>query len=154
MASSATLDLAERHCQQHGLRLTSKRRRVLQRLLEAGQALSAYELINACKDDFGAALAPTSMYRILEFLEDKKLIHKLSLANKYIACVNGDCPEKEQAFSQFLICSNCSRVVEVEVDPAVMAALMATVRAKGFELQTPQLELNCLCEQCSAELHC
>ena len=91
-----------------------------------------------------------SVYRILEFLEDEHLVHKLSLANKYVACAHISCSHAH-AVPQFLICKRCSKVKEIDIKPATINELRASVNEAGFELINTQLEMNCLCEGCISQ---
>jgi len=74
------IDRAEQHCNKQGSRLTSKRKPVLAGLLQADKALSAYELLDYCKNQCGANIPAMSAYRILTFLESEQLAHRLKLA--------------------------------------------------------------------------
>ncbi len=141
------IDHAEQHCKDHGARLTAKRKQVLSGLLKYQKALSAYELVDYCKDEFGEAIPAMSVYRILEFLEDEHLVHKLNLANKYVACSHITC-DHEHAVSQFLICNQCQRVKEITINKAMIQQLEKNVEDAGFHLISPQLEMNCVCDQC------
>lgn len=142
-----TLKSAEAHCQAQGTRLTEKRKRVLKGLLQANKALSAYELTNAFNATYDESMPPMSVYRILEFLRSQDLVHKLSLANKYIACAHISC-DHQHGVPQFLICGQCQMVKEVSIDHATMAELKQTVTEAGFQLQSQQLELDCVCKNC------
>ena len=50
----------------------------------------------------------------------------------------------------FMICQSCQRVKEVDISDSVVKSLRKTVRDAGFELQSPQLEINCICEGCAS----
>lgn len=141
------IDHAESQCQARGTRLTGKRKAVLSGLLGAGQALSAYELIDICREQLGEKLPPMSMYRILEFLEKEELVHKLKLANRYVACTHITCDHQHEV-PQFLICTECYRVEEAAISKSVLDSLKGNVKKVGFELVSPQLEINCLCGDC------
>lgn len=142
------IDHAEQHCKSNGSRLTLKRKRVLAGLLQSEEkALSAYELIEICKDLYGEALPAMSMYRILEFLENEKLIHKLKLANKYVACAHITC-DHAHAVPQFLICGACQKVKEVSIPKPTIKQLEKNIEQAGFQLVSPQLEMNCICSDC------
>ena len=134
---------AERQCKARGARLTVKRKQILMGLIQSNKALSAYDLIKYCKDEFGQTIPAMSVYRILEFLQDQLLVHKLNLANKYIACmhINSD---HNHAVPQFLICSNCSKVKEVNINQSTISALNEAVKNAGYDLYTPQVELELL----------
>ena len=110
--------------------------------------MSAYELVDFCKEQYGESLPPMSVYRILDFLRHENLVHKLDLANKYIACANITC-KHDHGVPQFLICSTCQRVEEITVAESMINSLKASVENAGFLLSSPQLEMSCLCKQCS-----
>lgn len=142
---------AEKHCKTNGSRLTNKRKQVLIGLLQSEKALSAYELIDLCRTKFGETLQAMSMYRILDFLQSEQLVHKLNLANKYIACAHIIC-DHEHFVSQFLICDECQKVKEIRISKSSIAELEKSVEHAGFHLVSPQLEMNCICENCMANV--
>ena len=141
---------AEQQCKAHGTRLTTKRKHVLTGLIQSNKALSAYELIDFCKTHYGETIPAMSVYRILDFLKDEHLVHKLNLANKYVACAHINC-DHEHGVPQFLICSKCSKVKEIRVKSSVIADLKVSAEESGFTLINSQLEMNCLCDECSAQ---
>ncbi len=141
------IDYAESYCKSHGSRLTSKRKKVLSVLLKSEKALSAYEAIDLCKAEFGEALPAMSMYRILDFLQDEHLVHKLNLANKYVACSHITC-NHDHVVSQFLICGQCQKVKEIGISKSTIAELQKNVEQAGFCFSSPQLEMNCICDSC------
>lgn len=138
---------AEQHCKARGTRLTDKRKHILSGLLQSDKALSAYELIDYCKSEFDQAIPAMSVYRILDFLHEEKLVHKLKLANKYVACAHITC-DHAHGVPQFLICGNCNKVKEITINASTMKTLKQNVEKAGFHLLSPQMELNCLCEDC------
>ena len=144
----STIKHAEQQCRDHGVRLTEKRKQILTGLIESNKALSAYELMDFCKQRFNTTMPAMSVYRILEFLEDQHLVHKLNLANKYVACMHISC-DHAHAVPQFLICRNCSKVKEISINQTTISALSETVKSAGYNLFSPQVELNCLCESCA-----
>lgn len=144
------VDRAENYCRQNGSRLTSKRKQVLSALLGSKKALSAYELIDVHEQLFDDKLAATSMYRILDFLREEHLVHKLDLANKYVACSHIACGH-ECVASQFLICTQCQIVKEVSVSQPTVGELKSTIEEAGFQLASTQLEINCICDRCARD---
>jgi Fur family zinc uptake transcriptional regulator len=144
------IEAAEQHCKAHGARLTTKRKQVLSGLLASEKALSAYELADYCGSEFGNAMPAMSVYRILDFLKEEGLIHELKLAHKYVACSHISC-NHEHEVSQFLICDECQRVEEITVSQSTMRDLELSMKKAGYQLQSPQIEMNCLCEQCSTK---
>ncbi|TQV88564.1 Fur family transcriptional regulator [Aliikangiella coralliicola] len=150
----ATIDYiikhAEQHCKNNGSRLTDKRKNVLAGLLQSEKALSAYELANYCAKELDQSLPAMSVYRILDFLQEEQLVHKLNLANKYVACSHITCDHAHEV-PQFLICSDCQRVTEIGINKKIIQTLQANVEEAGYHLKSPQLEINCICEACVKE---
>ena len=143
----AIINRAEQSCKAHGSKLTNKRKQVLSGLVQSGRALSAYELVDYCKEAYGESPPPMSVYRILDFLQSENLVHKLNLANKYIACAHISC-DHDHGVPQFLICGDCQRVEEIVIGKSTINNLKRNVEKAGFHLVSPQLEINCLCNQC------
>ena len=144
---SAVLVEAEQRCKKRGERLTDKRKQILSGLLNSGTALSAYELVDYCRTEYGQAIPAMSVYRILDFLQSQDLVHKLNLANKYVACAHITC-DHAHGVPQFLICGQCQRVSEITVSKSTIKALERSIDDAGFHLVSQQLEMDCLCEDC------
>lgn len=142
---------AEASCRAKGVKLTEKRKRILTGLLKSGKPLSAYELIDFIQKEFDESPPAMSVYRILDFLEGENLVHKLQLANKYIACSHISCSHEHEV-PQFLICDNCGTVKEVGINKALINTLKRNVESAGFVLKSHQLELHCLCQECAHKL--
>lgn len=143
------IEHAEQNCKSHGSRLTTKRKQVLSLLAQTNKALSAYDLIDLFVKENGEKIPAMSVYRILDFLEAEHLVHKLKLANKYIACSHITC-KHEHGVPQFLICSVCNAVKEITVNKSTINELNQSVEQAGFKLVSPQLEINCICNDCLA----
>ena len=138
---------AEQRCSNHGSRLTAKRKQVLMSLLSSEKALSAYELIDLYKSDYGESMPATSMYRILEFLEGEELVHRLDLSKKYVSCSHISC-DNAHGVSHFMVCGKCSKVKEVNIKPSTIADLHNAANEVGWNLVDRQLEMNCVCQNC------
>ena len=102
-----------------------------------------------CRDKLGYDLLPMSVYRILEFLENNQLAHRLNTSNKYIACSHITCDHQHQP-PQFLICKTCHKVEEVEVPTPIMESVAKATRKAGFTLASSHLEIECYCNDCDA----
>jgi Fur family zinc uptake transcriptional regulator len=146
-SASKVLKHAENHCKQRGTRLTEKRKQVLTGLVESKKALSAYELIDYCREELGQQLPAMSIYRILEFLEGEDLVHRLHLAKKYVACSHITCDHQHEV-PQFLICNNCHTVEEISISRSVIDSLKQSVTDAGYHLASPQFEFECYCGDC------
>lgn len=142
------LHLARRVCEDSGERFTEKREQIFKILIKAKASLSAYEIVDLYNHDSNAKMPPMSVYRILEFLEKKNLVHKLSSSGKYIACSHLHCGETHE-FSQFLICNSCDTATEISISSELMGGLETLVKNAGFAISNPQIELECICDQCA-----
>ncbi len=138
---------AEKHCKSNGSRLTDKRKLILAELLQSDKALSAYEIADYFATSQKQSIPAMSVYRILDFLQKEQLVHKLNLANKYVACSHITCNHAHDV-PQFLICSECQKVEEISIKKAMIDELQKNVGEAGFHLASPQFEMNCVCDDC------
>lgn len=138
---------AEEHCNHPGAKLTPKRKSILTLLLRSEKPLSAYELAERYSQQFRESIPPMSVYRMLGFLVDENLAHKLTSENKFVACSHIACDHQHQV-PQFLICDRCSRVKEIVISKDIIDALDTSVTEAGYHLVNPQLELHCICDEC------
>lgn len=136
-------------CAHSGGRLTEKRKRILELLLHSKIPLSAYEVADSYNRSSETSIPVMSVYRILEFLETELLAHKLTSANKYVACSHIACNHAHEV-PQFLICGKCQNVKEIAISKTVIDELDKQVVNAGYKLMNSQLELQCLCEPCLA----
>lgn len=142
-----TMEHVAQKCSSKGIRFTNKRKLILSSLLTCKKAMSAYELVDYCKQEFDEIFPAMSVYRILEFLQQEQLVHKLNLVNKYVACHHIAC-DHSHGVPQFLICGKCQRVKETSLGVMTKEELKHDVEQAGFQLVSPQLEINCLCNDC------
>jgi len=127
----------------HGVSLTETRRKVFELVVKAGQPVGAYRLLEAMQDR-GTRVMPPTVYRALNFLQGKGLVHRIESLNAFVACTrSGD--EHE---GQFLICSDCGRTEEL-ADESVSAMLRERASSRGFTLTQQTIELKGLCSDCA-----
>ncbi len=138
---------AQEKCLLTGVKLTKKRKNILFVLLQAEQPLSAYEIMAAYQEQFHETILAMSVYRMLNFLMDVKLVHKLATTNKYLACshIASDHPHQ---VPQFLICDSCQAVNEIGIRQQIASELRTSIEDTGFAIENQQLELHGLCEHC------
>tara|TARA_B100000965_G_scaffold357837_1_gene336816 strand:+ start:128 stop:595 length:468 start_codon:yes stop_codon:yes gene_type:complete len=145
---ASSLEYAEDQCAARGVKFTEKRKQVLKGLLQSKKALSAYELTDYCRENYSSSLPAMSVYRILDFLEEVDLVHRLDSAQKYVACSHIAC-NHEHELSQFLICKSCYLVEEISIGKTLMNALKQSAEKVGFRLTNQELEFDSLCGNCS-----
>jgi Fur family zinc uptake transcriptional regulator len=142
-ALAGALESAASRCMAAGERMTPPRRRVMELLLAAGEPVKAYDLIAAYGAD-GQAAKPPTVYRALEFLEARGLVHRIASISAYVACSAGD----RSHSAAFLICDCCGAAREVAPSSS---ALTAAAEAAGYQLQRIAIEGHGLCGDCQAQ---
>ena len=142
------LRAAEVSCSENGARLTQRRRQVLSALMQSSSPLSAYEVLDLCNRSTTSAMPAMSVYRILDFLEQQLLVHRLSTSNKYVSCAHIICDHKHFQTTHFLLCEGCSSVEEVDATQEASDALEQMAKTVGFKLTTQQFELSGICTTC------
>jgi Fur family zinc uptake transcriptional regulator len=153
-AVDAALAEAEAACLRRGAQLTELRRQVLRLVLESGQPVGAYALLDRLRASRPGA-APPTVYRALEFLLENGLIHKVERLNAFIGCsgtaeAHAHCEGHGHDHPhQFLICARCGSTSEV-CDAAVATAVAAAARRAGFVPARTTVEVEGLCGQCAA----
>lgn len=137
------LRLAEKLCRQRGVRLTPARRRVLELVWQRHAPVLAYDLLAELRTEQPRA-APPTVYRALEFLRAQGFVHRIESLNAYYGCADPDRPHR----GQFLICSNCNAVAELD-DTRIDALIEQRARAAGFESDSQTVEVRGRCPACA-----
>lgn len=137
------LDQASKICMEQGLRLTELRKRVLELVWAAHKPIGAYTVLGQLAED-GRSAAPPTVYRALDFLLEQGFVHRIASLNAYIGC---DEPGHAE-FGQFLICSGCGDVVELQ-DAGIEKAIQKGAESQGFTVRGEVIEIVGLCPRCS-----
>jgi Fur family zinc uptake transcriptional regulator len=94
--------------------LSKNDRKVLSALGRAVKPLSAYDILDRARSD--ALKAPVQVYRALQKLESRGLVHRIEALNAFVACREHDetCSEREHRHAEhrpgFVICRDCGSV--------------------------------------------
>lgn len=142
-----TMALVQKLCEANSARLTAQRKMVLDVLLGANRALSAYELTKICNQRFDRKIIATSVYRILEFFIELRIAYRLDTINKFIACQHIS-QELENRFPIFVICVYCNEVSELSVPYSIMQNMRALVNTPQFKAVDSKIELKGECKKC------
>lgn len=136
------LSEATQLCAERKLRLTSRRRQVLEILLASHQPMGAYEVLaelnRASSEDH---VAPPIVYRALEFLINEGLIHRIESRNAFISCIHPG----HRCGAQFLICRDCDQVAELEGGDN---GVLAEADNLGFAVDHSVVEITGICAEC------
>ena len=139
------LALAVSLCSTRGAKLTKLRRQILELLWENERPAGAYELIEALKLRLYRPVAPTTVYRALEFLMSEGLVSKIESRNAYVPCAH---PERQSDYL-FFICSHCGSYFELE-DPRLEGRISENAALIGFRPKRRVLEVEGVCANCIA----
>lgn len=132
---------AEARCVIDGERMTAPRRRVLELLLAAAEPVKAYDLIARFGAD-GRAAKPPTVYRALDFLERRGMVHRIASISAYVACTAGETAHA----AAFLICDCCGATEEVTPPQGDSFALAAD--AAGYAIERTTIEGHGRCPAC------
>ena len=123
--------------------ITPNRASILDLLIKKNKPLAAYELKEMLKGN-NKGLNISTIYRVLDFWIKMKVVHKLSILNKYVLCSNPD--EVHTHITN--ICTKCSSVVET-CNENMGLNLKESTKNMGVAL-TPDLnvEIPVLCARC------
>ncbi len=137
-----TMCQAEHLCRQRGVRFTARRRKVLDIICRAEKPLGAYEILDAMRAA-EPAVAPPTVYRALDFLLRQGLVHRLETLHAFVGCSHPEHPH----FSQFLICSECGHIAELE-DEQITRSLGKAAASTGFQPRRKVVEVIGTCGRC------
>lgn len=142
---SDALDRAAALCEQRGSKLTEIRRRVLELVWRNHAPVGAYDLLDEIRKD-GRIAAPPTVYRALDFLREQGLVHRLESLNAFVGCTRPD----RTHVSQFLICTGCQAVAELDA-PEVGSAVSQSAAKAGFVVDRMTIEMHGICPACSKD---
>jgi Fur family zinc uptake transcriptional regulator len=132
--------------------LSKNDRSVLSALGRSERPLSAYDILDRARSE--ALKAPVQVYRALEKLEGRGLVHRIEALNAFVACSEHDetCRGHEHRHAAhrpaFVICSGCGSVREFEDDR--MSAIAEKAAGEHFAVELVSLEVYGRCEACQA----
>lgn len=135
------LSEATQLCAERKIRLTLRRRQVLEILLASHQPIGAYDILSELNQSSGKEhVAPPIVYRALEFLLAEGLIHRIESRNAFISCAHPGHP----CGAQFLICRDCDQVAELEGNDD----LLEEADNLGFAVDHSVVEITGVCAEC------
>lgn len=122
-------------------KLSRNQSEILSCLRKAKEPLSAYAILDRVRK-VGISHPPT-VYRALNDLMQKGMVHRLQSRSAFVACDHGACDGK----LAFAICRVCDKVVEISLSDQDQTALLAFAPDEIVPEQVT-LELAGHCETC------
>jgi len=143
------LHRAREICQQRRAQLTPLRAKILALVWSSHKPLGAYALMELLsqsrqQEEGGSnRVAPPTVYRALQFLQQQGLVHRVETLNAFIGCEH---PAKDHN-SCFFICTECHQTEEFP-SQKFKVAIDAQASSSGFSVQRVSLEVLGLCPDC------
>ncbi|MDR2442776.1 MAG: transcriptional repressor [Deltaproteobacteria bacterium] len=143
-SDSSRLTRLEKRLVEKGVRLTPLRRLVLSILIEAEAPIKAYDLLESARSR-GQRLTPTSIYRVLDFLQESGLIHRVNSLNAFVLC--NDSHRESSHHPVIVVCPGCGKTTEIN-DAALAENLSASLVALGHPVEMVSIEVHGVCPIC------
>jgi Fur family zinc uptake transcriptional regulator len=125
--------------------LTPLRQDILSILAAHDGPMGAYDILNKLRKKRPNAEPPT-VYRVLDFLIETKLIHRVEAQNTYIFCSHiSDNNTLHKAI--LLICKICHKTSELE-DKSIFDAMTTFARKNKLEIDDALIEMKGVCKNC------
>jgi Fur family zinc uptake transcriptional regulator len=122
--------------------LSTNDRKVLALLGKSAKPMSAYAILDKLR---GAGVkAPPTVYRALEALMKKGLVHRIASLNAFVACHN----EEADHGTQFAVCRGCGTTLEIH-DHRICDAIREIGARLKFRVEKEMLELLGQCQRCA-----
>jgi Fur family zinc uptake transcriptional regulator len=127
------------------LKITDLRKDILDIILSAKKPLSAYDVLDLLKTKRTNAKPPT-VYRVIEYFVEKKVIHRVETTNKFVGCSQLD-NFKTKYHGILFLCQECGNSFEL-VDDEFLAALKSFSKKHHFSVNESLVEVKGVCQQC------
>ncbi|MGE4352364.1 MAG: Fur family transcriptional regulator [Bdellovibrionales bacterium] len=116
-------------------------------LLQTPAPLSAYEILDKLRK--GGVRSPPTVYRALETLQEKGVVHRVESLNAFVACRH-KCGEPHGGVSPFAICTQCGAVKEL-CEPSLATALQKMGKDFLAQVDHKVFEISGICHKCQAK---
>lgn len=122
-------------------KLSPHSQKVLALLAKSSKPLSAYDILDKLRR-FGIK-APPTVYRALESLVERGLVHRIESLNAFVAC-HDDAHGND---AKFAVCRGCGTATEIH-DHKLTDLIHALGKKLKFHIEREMLELLGLCNAC------
>jgi len=126
--------------------LTRNERLVAAALRAAGRPQKAYDLLEVLRPE--GVKAPMTVYRALDGLAEKGVVHKLEALGAFMLCESDHA--HDHASQVFVICKDCGDAREID-DCALEARVRELASLQGFDLGDARLEMSGVCARCKTD---
>lgn len=128
------------------LKLTQLRKDVLTIIMHAKKPISATDILKELKKNRDNAEPPTA-YRVIGYLLEKAVIHKINSENKYVLCSQISEPLKSNEHEFIFVCKKCACSREVK-DKKFTKYIKGLTESHLFFIDNSPIEINGICKNC------
>jgi Fur family zinc uptake transcriptional regulator len=137
------ISLIQTLCDNNDVKLTPLREDILNILLVTKYPITAYEILAKLKKVRSNAEPPT-VYRVLDFLVENKIVHRIESENKYICCSHSS---KGHHHSVLFYCKDCHKTNEY-IDDYVSKSIKQFSQRHEIITDDEVVELRGVCQTC------
>jgi len=135
----------KKHANTHKHPTPASNEALVQKILAgARQPLSAYDILPEMSKKLNRPVAPPTVYRALQHLEQDGIVSRIESKNAYVLCRH---PHEEHD-CLFFICRKCGKATEMP-EREVSRLLRKEAGKIGFAASKQILEIIGMCESCS-----
>ena len=137
---NALLDI----CEKNKIHITPLRKNILKCLFTSPYPMGAYEILDILnKNSKNKSYTIMSIYRILNFFLNEKLIHKIDSDSKYSLC----CHPYSGKICQLFICKICSK--KIESHNVILSNTIKEISENlNFKVTSDKTEIIGICQSC------
>jgi Fur family zinc uptake transcriptional regulator len=132
-------------CKSHNVKLTDLRKDIFSILYNKNKPLGAYDVLKELKKKRPNAEPPT-VYRVLDFLVESKLIHRIDSKNTYVCCSHLE-SNVEQHHTVLLSCKSCNDSFEL-TDENIAQSIQMFAKKNKLQIDNMPIEIKGTCQSC------
>lgn len=136
-------DLLNKLLKNNEVRITPLRQDILSILAHCKKPIGAYDILGKLRQKRPNAEPPT-VYRVLDFLVEAKLIHRVEKQNAYVCCSHHKNIHKTILF----LCNKCHNTFEFE-DETISDAISRFSKRQSIKIDDALIEMKGLCKNCN-----
>ena len=146
--TSSYVDLCLERLREKGGRISSARMSVIQVLAQAERPLVAKEILERVQEASSAvSLDLVSVYRNLEALVEKELVHQVGHNGGYFPCLHSDCGSRVHVLTR---CESCERTSEIHIPDSLSGKLKELIAQTGRGIsRISTFHIEGLCGECA-----
>lgn len=127
------------------IKLTELRKDILTILSIKNKPMGAYDILEKLKEKRTSAEPPT-VYRVLNFLVENKLIHRIESQNTYVCCSQLNENQTEHQTILFF-CRQCQTCYEFKNNDVFLSILQFSEK-NHLKVDDSLIELSGICQKC------